>query len=69
MNGNEQKAEYLLPIFIDELLQKEKANVKVLPTHDQWFGVTYQEDKPSVVAAFQRLMEKGEYQMPLFGDL
>ena len=69
MNGNEQKAEFLLPIFIDELLQKEKANVKVLPTHDQWFGVTYQEDKPSVVAAFQRLMEKGEYQMPLFGDL
>lgn len=69
MNGNEQKAEYLLPIFIDELLQKEKVNVKVLPTQDQWFGVTYQEDKPSVVAAFQRLMEQGEYQTPLFGDL
>lgn len=69
MNGNEQKAEYLLPILIDELLQKEKVTVTVLPTQDQWFGVTYQEDKPSVVAAFQRLMEQGEYQTPLFGDL
>mgnify|MGYP000000726497 CR=1 FL=1 len=69
MNGNEQKAEFLLPIFIDELLQKGKGKVKVLPTHDQWFGVTYKEDKPSVVSAFQKLMEQGEYQTPLFGDL
>ena len=69
MAGNEQKAEFLLPIFIDQLLQSGKGKVKVLPTHDQWFGVTYKEDKPSVVAAFQRLMEKGEYQAPLFGDL
>ena len=69
MNGNEQKAEFLLPIFIDELLQKGTVKVKVLPTHDQWFGVTYKEDKPSVVSAFQKLMEQGEYQTPLFGDL
>ena len=69
VNGNEQKAEFLLPIFIDELLQKGEGKVKVLPTHDQWFGVTYKEDKPSVVSAFQKLMEQGEYQTPLFGDL
>ena len=69
MNGNEQKAEFLLPIFIDELLQKGKGKVKVLSPHDQWFGVTYKEDKPSVVSAFQKLMEQGEYQTPLFGDL
>lgn len=69
IQGREQKAEYLLPIFIDTLLQKEKGKVKVLPTSDQWFGVTYQEDKPAVVEAIHRLMEQGEYQTPLFGDL
>lgn len=69
IQGMEQKAEYLLPIFIDKLLKKEKGKVKVLPTSDQWFGVTYQEDKPAVVEAIHRLMEQGEYQTPLFGDL
>ena len=69
IQGMEQKAEYLLPIFIDKLLKKEKGKVKVLPTSDQWFGVTYQEDKPAVMEAIHRLMEQGEYQTPLFGDL
>ena len=69
IQGMEQKAEYLLPIFIDKLLKKEKGKVKVLPTSDQWFGVTYQEDKPAVVETIHRLMEQGEYQTPLFGDL
>lgn len=66
---DEQKKEFLLPIFIDKLLKEKKVSVRVLPTHDQWFGVTYKEDKPSVVAAFKNLMQKGEYQTPLFGDL
>lgn len=66
---DEQKKEFLLPIFIDELLKEKKVSVQVLPTHDQWFGVTYKEDKPNVVAAFKNLMQKGEYQSPLFGDL
>ena len=39
------KAEYLLPIYIDELLQNGKVSVKVLDSHDKWFGVTYKEDK------------------------
>ena len=36
---------YLLPIYIDELLHADKVSVKVLPTHDKWFGVTHAEDK------------------------
>ena len=39
------KAEYLLPIYIDELLQAGKVSVKVLDSNDKWFGVTYKEDK------------------------
>ena len=46
------KSEYLLPIYIDELLQTGKVTVQVLKTPDKWFGVTYQEDKPAVQQAF-----------------
>ena len=60
--GNEMKAEYLLPIFIDSLLKQGKVDVKVLPTQDRWFGVTYQEDKPVVVESFAKLIEAGVYQ-------
>ena len=67
--GNEMKAEYLLPIFIDSLLKQGKVDVKVLPTHDRWFGVTYQEDKPVVVESFAKLIETGVYQKDLFSDL
>lgn len=63
------KAEYLLPIYIDELLQKGKVSVKVLDSHDKWFGVTYKEDKESVVEAFRKLIEEGVYREDLFSDL
>lgn len=63
------KAEFLLPIYIDELLKKKKATVKVLKTEDKWFGVTYKEDKQSVVESFKALYEKGVYESNLFEDL
>ena len=63
------KAEYLLPIYIDELLQKGKVSVKVLDSHDKWFGVTYKEDKESVMAAFKKLIADGVYREDLFSDL
>ena len=66
LSGNEQKAEYLLPIFIGELLQQQAVSVQVLPTSDQWFGVTYLEDKPTVAAAFQKLIANGVYCSPLY---
>ena len=43
--------------------------MQVLPTHDKWFGVTYQEDKETVIQAFQELISKGVYQKDLFSDL
>lgn len=63
------KAEYLLPIYIDELLQAGKVSVKVLDTNDKWFGVTYKEDKDYVVKSFAKLIENGVYQKDLFEDL
>lgn len=49
------KKEYLLPELIDQLIHSGKAAVDVLETKDEWFGVTYQEDKASVQAAFKSL--------------
>lgn len=67
--GNELKAEYLLPGHIGELLKAGKVTVKVLPTPDKWFGVTYAEDKPLVVDSFKALYAAGEYNADLFSDL
>ncbi len=55
------KAEYLLPAVVDEMVQGGRATVKVVPTPDKWFGVTYAEDKQSVIDAFAALYEQGVY--------
>lgn len=60
------KAEYLLPTIIDGLIQSGKASVEVLETQDKWFGVTYREDKETVVEAFRELIAKGVYKEKLF---
>ena len=59
-------AEYLLPIYIDELLHEGTVTVKVLPTPDKWFGVTYKEDKELVVNSFKELIKAGVYSEKLF---
>lgn len=61
------KAEYLLPQVIGDLLQEGNATVKVLPTADRWFGVTYAEDRESVERSLQELHNKGVYGDSLFG--
>ena len=60
------KAEYLLPTIIGDLLQEEKLSVKVLTSKDKWFGVTYKEDKESVVSELRRLISSGVYPEKLF---
>lgn len=56
-----QGGEYLLPTIVGDLLQAQKAEVKVLTSRDKWFGVTYKEDKDSVVASIRELIENGVY--------
>lgn len=69
IESEELTKEYLLPIYIEELLEKNKISVKVLKTNDKWFGITYKEDKDLVVNSFKNLIEKGEYSSNLFEDL
>lgn len=64
--SDQMKGEYLIPTIVDQLIQEKKANVTVLESKDKWFGVTYKEDKPSVVRSFQELIAAGVYKEKLF---
>ncbi len=59
--GTEMKSEWYIPFVVDELIKEGKADCKVLPTDSSWFGVTYREDKPYVMAEIRKLVEQGEY--------
>ncbi len=65
--ANPLKCEYFLPATVDSLLKEGKATVKVLPTREKWYGVTYHEDKAEVVAALKALAEQGKYPKSLWG--
>ena len=58
---NPLKAECLIPTEVDVLLREDVATVRVLSSSDQWFGVTYKEDKPFVEASIKKLKEAGAY--------
>ena len=60
-SSNLLKAEYFLPEVVDQLISEGKAKVKVLPSKDRWYGVTYQEDKPLVTKAIRNFIEQGLY--------
>ena len=63
------KKEFLLPIFVGQLLRERAARVRLLPTSDQWFGVTYSEDREPVIRSIAALTEAGAYRRDLFSDL
>ena len=67
--SNPLKAEYLIPIFIGELLEQGKMSVKVLKTNDTWYGMTYHEDVAAVKDSFKKMLENGVYKADLFSDL
>ena len=69
LDSDELKAEFLLPVYIGQLLSEDKVTVKVLQTPDQWFGITYKEDTQAVTDAFKAFYQQGLYASPLFNDL
>ena len=56
-----QKDEFYLPFAADKMLKEGTATVKVLQSHDKWYGMTYREDSDSVKAALAKKIEDGEY--------
>lgn len=63
------KDEYLLPTIVDRLIKEKRCSVKVVPTSDSWFGVTYKEDKPAVTEEFKKLYDRNAYALELYSDI
>ena len=61
------KAEFFIPYVADVLIKRHDASFKVLNCDAKWFGVTYKEDRPDVVAKIGRLIEQGVYPRSLWG--
>jgi len=64
--GQELKSEYYIPTLVNDLIGAGKASCKVLDTPSKWFGVTYAEDRPQVVAKINQLIANGDYPAKLF---
>ena len=60
------KAEFFIPLMVNKLVASGDARLKVLSTTAQWFGVTYKEDKPALVAKIEKLIEEGVYPRDLW---
>ena len=61
LDNEDIKSEYLLPTIIGDLLQEGRVSVEVLKSNDEWFGVTYKEDKEEVKTNIQKLINEGKY--------
>lgn len=65
-NYQNPKSEYYIPLIINELINSKTIQMEVLPTAANWYGVTYQDDRPTVVAALETLTSEGYYTSPLW---
>ena len=60
-NSSNNTAEYYIPNIITQMIKSKKMKVKVIPTSDNWFGVTYKEDKPIAVSTINKFIKSGIY--------
>jgi hypothetical protein len=60
-HGHEPKSEFYIPTAMSAVQKKGEARMKVLRSNSEWFGVTYQEDRPIVVERIRALVEEGVY--------
>lgn len=68
--GNDPlKSEYLIPVFIEHLLERAEVKVRALRTDAVWCGMTYKEDIPQVAERFREMVANGDYNRNLFSDL
>ena len=60
-NTEHPTAEYYIPNIVTDMIVSGQMAVRVIPTNDNWFGVTYKEDKPMAVAAINKYIAEGTY--------
>lgn len=61
LHADDSTAEYYIPNIVTDMILAKKASFRVIPTNDNWFGVTYKQDKPMAVTAIKKCIEKGIY--------
>jgi hypothetical protein len=66
LETNPLKGEFYVPLVVGELIKEKKATVRVLPTKEQWYGVTYRNDKPLIIRAMKKKKADGEYPQELW---
>lgn len=64
-NKDNPTAEYYIPVLIDEMINNGEIELKVIPSHDHWYGVTYMQDADRVREAFVKLHQSGAYPQTL----
>lgn len=67
-NYKNPTSEYYIPLIVNQLINKGTIDMSVIPTKETWYGVTYQADRPTVVAALKRLTDEGNYVTPLWKE-
>ena len=65
-NTDNPKAEFYIPLVVNNMIVNNMATIKVLTCEDKWFGITYKEDKEIVMEAFSKFVQRGEYPSPLW---
>ena len=65
-HSNENSSEFFIPIIIDELIKTKAIELKVMTSKDQWYGVTYKEDKETVMNVFKKFSNNGYYKLPVW---
>ena len=65
-NYKNPKSEFYIPLVINDLIKQEEAMVEVIPSVEQWYGVTYKEDKPIIQSALEKMIEEDYYPSPLW---
>lgn len=65
-NSDNPKSEFYIPLIVNDMVTKNEAIVEVLESREQWYGVTYAEDKPTVQSAMDAMFNDGVYESPLW---
>ena len=66
VNHESLKAEFYIPTMVNQLIKSKRVNVKVLSCDEQWFGMTYKEDREFVAESIRSLIQKGVYPQKLW---
>ena len=65
VNNEDPKAEFYIPGIVDNMVNSGKATVKLIPTEEEWMGMTYKEDSSFVMKALKEKVDKGLYPLVL----